>query len=95
MSTCSRVRGVGRLAGVFTDAERAALALAEEGTQIACSCHDVSEKTWAEVSKHYEEDQIVALVFLIAMINASNRLSVLLRYEGGSYKHGMFSSHAS
>jgi hypothetical protein len=29
------------------------------------------------------------------MINASNRLSVLLRYEGGSYKHGMFSSHAS
>jgi AhpD family alkylhydroperoxidase len=68
---------------VFTDAERAALALAEEGTRLATG---VSDETWAHVRKHYDEEQSAALVYLVAMINAANRLGVITRTQGGSYQ---------
>jgi AhpD family alkylhydroperoxidase len=84
-----------RHATVFTEAEQAALALAEEGTRLADAHPGVSDETWAQVRKHYDDDQIAALVSVIAMINASNRLSVILNYQGGSYEPGMFSSMAS
>ena len=77
---------------VFTEAEQAALALAEEGTRLADANHGVSDQTWAELRKHYDDDQVVALVALIAMINANNRLSVILNYQGGAYQPGMFAS---
>ena len=80
---------------VFTEAERAALALAEEGTRLADANHGVSDETWAEVRKHYDDDQIVALVSLVAMINAANRLGVIPRNPGGSYEPGMFAQLAS
>jgi len=80
---------------VFTEAEQAALELAEEGTRIADAHHGVSDQTWAQVRKHYDDDQIVALVSLIAMINASNRLNVIVRNPGGSYEPGMFASIAN
>ncbi|MFJ9033986.1 carboxymuconolactone decarboxylase family protein [Streptomyces sp. NPDC102274] len=80
---------------VFTDAERAALALAEEGTRIADAHHGVSDETWAQVRKHYDGDQIAALVSLIAMINATNRLNVIVRLPGGSYQPGQFASMAN
>lgn len=76
---------------VFTEAERAALALGEEGTRLADAHHGVSDETWAQVRKHYDEDQIAALVYLVAMINAANRLGVIVRTQGGSYEPGMFS----
>ncbi|HZC69415.1 MAG TPA: carboxymuconolactone decarboxylase family protein [Jatrophihabitans sp.] len=82
-------------AGVFSEAERAAFALAEEGTRLADASHGVSDDTWAHVRKHYDDDQLAALVSLIAMINASTRLSVILNYQGGSYEPGMFSSLSS
>ena len=47
---------------VFTEAERAALALAEEGTRLADDHHGVSDETWAQVRKHYDDDQIAALI---------------------------------
>jgi len=47
---------------VFTEAERAALALTEEGTRLADAHHGVSDQTWAQVRKHYDDDQIAALV---------------------------------
>ena len=80
---------------VFTEAERAALALAEEGTRLADAHHGVSDETWAQVRKHYDDDQIAALVSLVAMINAANRLGVIVRQKGGSYEPGMFASMAS
>lgn len=67
---------------VFTEAERAALALAEEGTRLADAHHGVSDETWAEVRKHYDDDQIAALVALVAQINAANRLGVIVRQQG-------------
>jgi AhpD family alkylhydroperoxidase len=84
-----------RHASVFTEAERAALALTEEGTRLADTHHGVSDETWAQVRKHYDDDQVIALVSLIAVINASNRLTVILNYEGGSYTPGAFTSMAS
>ncbi|QNE18460.1 carboxymuconolactone decarboxylase family protein [Kribbella qitaiheensis] len=75
---------------VFTEAERAALALAEEGTRLADANHGVSDETWADVRKHYDEDQTGALVYLVAMVNAANRIGVIVRNKGGSYQPGMF-----
>jgi AhpD family alkylhydroperoxidase len=80
---------------VFTEAERAALALAEEGTRLADAHHGVSDETWAQVRKHYDDDQIAALVSLVAQINAANRLGVILHQKGGSYEPGMFTSMTS
>ncbi|MER6002619.1 carboxymuconolactone decarboxylase family protein [Nonomuraea angiospora] len=80
---------------VFTEAERAALALAEEGTRLADAYQGVSDETWAQVRKHYDDDQITALVYLVAMINAANRLGVIVRTQGGSYEPGMFASMSS
>jgi AhpD family alkylhydroperoxidase len=77
---------------VFTEAERAALAFAEEGTRLADAYQGVSDETWAKVRKHYDDDQIVALVSLIAMVNAANRLAVIVHQQGGSYEPGMFAS---
>ncbi len=80
---------------VFTEAEQAALALAEEGTRLADAHHGVSDETWAQVRKHYDDDQIAALVSLVAMINAANRLAVIVHQQGGSYEPGMFASMTS
>ena len=79
---------------MFTEAERAALALTEEGTRLADAHHGVSDETWDEVRKHYDDDQLAALVALVAMINAANRLAVIVHQKGGSYEPGMFASMA-
>jgi AhpD family alkylhydroperoxidase len=77
---------------VFTEAEQAALALTEEGTRLADANQGVSDETWAQVRKHYDDDQIVALVSLVALINAANRLAVIVHQKGGSYQPGMFAA---
>jgi AhpD family alkylhydroperoxidase len=72
---------------VFTEAEQA-----EEGTRLGDARHGVSDETWAQARKHYDDDQITALVCLVAMINAANRLAVIVHQKGGSYEPGMFAS---
>jgi AhpD family alkylhydroperoxidase len=84
-----------REATVFTEAERAALALAEEGTRLADAHEGVSDETWALVRKHYDDDQIATLVCLVALINAANRLNVIVRNPAGSYQAGMLASMSS
>jgi len=44
------------------------------------------------VRKHYDDDQIGTLVCLVSLINAANRMSVILNNPGGSYELGMFDS---
>ena len=80
---------------VFTEAEQAALALAEEGTRLADAHQGVSDETWASVRKHYDDDQIAALVALVALINAANRLAVIVHQKGGSYQVGQFAQAAA
>ncbi|GAA2758012.1 carboxymuconolactone decarboxylase family protein [Actinopolymorpha rutila] len=77
---------------VFSEAEQAALAFAEEGTRLADAYQGVSDETWAQVRKHYDEDQTTALVCLVALINAANRLAVIVHQQGGSYEPGMFAA---
>jgi AhpD family alkylhydroperoxidase len=81
-----------REATVFTEAEQAALALAEEGTRLGDANHGVSDDTWAQVRKHYDDDQIAALVCLVGMINAANRMAVIVHQKGGSYEAGMLAA---
>jgi AhpD family alkylhydroperoxidase len=73
---------------VFTDAERAALALTEEATRMADASHGVSDETWSEAANHFTEDELVALVTVIAMINATNRLAITFNQLGGTYEPG-------
>jgi AhpD family alkylhydroperoxidase len=77
-----------RDATVFTEAERAALELAEEGTRIADGAGGVSAEVWANAANHYDEDQLAALVCTIALINAFNRGNVILELPAGDYQPG-------
>jgi alkylhydroperoxidase family enzyme len=72
-----------REATVFTDAERAALELTEQGTRIADAAGGVTDK-------HYDEDQLAALVSQIAIINAFNRANVIVQRPAGDYQPGQF-----
>jgi AhpD family alkylhydroperoxidase len=79
-----------REAKVFTEAERAALELAEQGTRIADAAGGVTDEAWANAAKHYDEDQLAALVATIAVINMYNRFNVIVRQPAGDYQPGMF-----
>ncbi|MEU6584714.1 carboxymuconolactone decarboxylase family protein [Nocardia sp. NPDC046763] len=74
---------------VFTEPERAALALTDEGTRLADG-GGISEDTWALVRKEYDDEQIGALISLIATINAWNRLNVISGQLGGQYVPGQW-----
>ena len=80
-----------REATVFTEAERAALELAEEGTRVADTAGGVPDEVWANAAKHYDESQLAALVAVIAIINAFNRANVMVQQPAGFYEPGMFS----
>ncbi|MGW3817665.1 carboxymuconolactone decarboxylase family protein [Streptomyces sp. NPDC005046] len=79
-----------REATVFTEAERAALDLAEEGTRVADAATGVSDGVWARAVKHYDEEQLTALVVLVSFMNAVNRLNIITRQPAGSYEPGQF-----
>ncbi|MGW6599516.1 carboxymuconolactone decarboxylase family protein [Streptomyces sp. NPDC055036] len=79
-----------REATVFTEAERAALELAEEGTRVADAAHGVSDETWAYAAEHYDEEQLTALVFMVSFMNSVNRLNIITRQPAGDYKAGQF-----
>ncbi|HEX3333830.1 MAG TPA: carboxymuconolactone decarboxylase family protein [Acidimicrobiales bacterium] len=79
-----------RDATVFDEAERAALELVEEGTRIADAAGGVSDDVWERAAKHYDEEQLGALVALVATINAYNRLNVILRAPAGDYVPGQW-----
>ncbi len=81
---------VWREATVFTEAERAALELTEQGTRIADAAGGVTDEAWAHAAKHYDDDQLAALVCLIALINAYNRLNVIIQQPAGDYQPGQW-----
>ncbi|MFF8031863.1 MULTISPECIES: carboxymuconolactone decarboxylase family protein [unclassified Streptomyces] len=81
---------VWREATVFTEAERAALELTEQGTRITDAAGGVSDGAWAAAAEHYDEDQLVALISLIAVINAYNRINVINQQPAGDYRPGQF-----
>lgn len=77
-----------REAGVFTEAERAALDLAEQGTRVADAAGGVSDEVWAFAAKHYDEEQLTSLVILVSVMNTMNRLNLITQQPVGNYQPG-------
>jgi AhpD family alkylhydroperoxidase len=74
-----------RDAPYFTEAERAALALAEALTRISDRSDPVPDAVWDEFSRHYDEQASAALIASIALINTWNRLNVATRQVAGEW----------
>ncbi|NGO76740.1 carboxymuconolactone decarboxylase family protein [Streptomyces sp. YC504] len=79
-----------REATVYTEPERAALDLAEQATRIADASGGVPDEVWTNATKHYTETELAALVSLIALMNAMNRLNVTVQNPAGAYAVGQF-----
>jgi AhpD family alkylhydroperoxidase len=69
----------------FTDAERAALALAEAATRLADRADPVPDGIWEEAAAHYDEQGLAALVLMIAVTNLFNRLNAVTRQVAGAW----------
>jgi AhpD family alkylhydroperoxidase len=74
-----------RDAPFFTDAERAALALAEAVTRLADRPDPVPDEIWDEAARHYDEKGLAALVLAIVTTNVYNRLNVTTRQVAGAW----------
>ena len=79
--TDERLWGVAawRESPLFTEAERAALALTEAVTRIADNPDGVSDAVWADAARCYDERQLAGILLEIAAINAWNRMNVATR----------------
>lgn len=64
-----------RHAPYYSDAERAALALAEATTRFADREEPVSDEVWNEAAKHHDEKTLAALVTWISLTNFFNRMN--------------------
>ncbi len=73
-----------REATVYSEAERAALALTEAVTLIAGS--HVPEDVEAEARRAFDAESYAALVMAIALINTWNRLAITAHSEPGHYQ---------
>ncbi|HTK00836.1 MAG TPA: carboxymuconolactone decarboxylase family protein [Bordetella sp.] len=67
---------------LFTDREKAALAWTEVVTQLPP--HGVSEEAYENVRKHFSDEEVSDLTFLLAAINGWNRFGVAFRPVPGS-----------
>ncbi|MDC0760833.1 MULTISPECIES: carboxymuconolactone decarboxylase family protein [Brevibacillus] len=63
-----------RESAVYTEAERAVLALTEAVTVI--TANGVSEELYQQVREHFDENQYVALIMAINTINSWNRIAI-------------------
>ncbi|HTC79448.1 MAG TPA: hypothetical protein VK657_12600 [Terriglobales bacterium] len=62
----------------FSDAEKAALLLAERMTRDA---HGVDDALWTQLRSHFDEGEIVELAAAIGLFNYFNRFNDALRME--------------
>ncbi len=74
-----------REAPYFTDAERAALALTEAATRLADRSDPVPNDVWEGAARHFNDEQLGALVLSIAAINAWNRINATTRQITGEW----------
>ena len=78
-------RGAWREAPYFTEAERAALALAEATTRLSDRADAVPDEVWREASRHFSDAQLAGLVMSIALANLWNRLNAATRQVSGDW----------
>ncbi|MFZ5893687.1 MAG: carboxymuconolactone decarboxylase family protein [Myxococcota bacterium] len=69
----------------YTEAERAALALAEAATRLSDRCDAVPDEIWKEASAQFSEQALGALLTAIAVANLWNRLNVPTRQVTGDW----------
>jgi alkylhydroperoxidase family enzyme len=69
---------------LFTDAERAALALAECMTRLADRPDPIPDEVWNEVVKYFDEKQMAGLVLWVAVTNLFNRLNATTKQPAGA-----------
>jgi AhpD family alkylhydroperoxidase len=69
---------------LFTDAERAALAMAEAATRLADHPYAVTDEIWAAAAEHYGEKELSAIVLMISLTNMFNRLNTTVRAPAGA-----------
>jgi AhpD family alkylhydroperoxidase len=69
---------------LFTDAERAALALAESMTRQADRPDPVPDDVWDDAAKQFGEKQLAGLVLWIATTNLFNRLNATTKQVAGA-----------
>ena len=74
-----------REAPYFSDAERAALALAEAATRLADRPDPVPDEIWDAAARHYDEKGLAAIVLMIAVTNLFNRLNATTRQVAGAW----------
>jgi AhpD family alkylhydroperoxidase len=74
-----------REAPYYSDAERAALALAEAASRLSDRADPVPDEVWNEATRHHDETQLSALVMSIGLINLWNRLNAVTRQLGGDF----------
>jgi len=75
-----------RDAPYFTEAERAALALAEAVTRLSDQADPVPDDIWQEATRHYDEAALAALLLAIATVNVWNRLNAATRQVAGAWR---------
>jgi AhpD family alkylhydroperoxidase len=74
-----------REAPYFSDAERAALALAEAATRLADRPDPVPDEVWDAAAAHYDEKGLAAVVLMVALTNMFNRLNATTRQVAGAW----------
>ena len=75
-----------REAPYFTEPVRAALALTEAVTRLSDRTDAVPDELWAEVSRHYDEPTLAALIVSIGIINVWNRFNASVKQVAGPWK---------
>ncbi|MFP5345957.1 MAG: carboxymuconolactone decarboxylase family protein [Actinomycetes bacterium] len=73
-----------REAPVYTERERAALALTEAVTLVADT--HVPDDVWREAAKVFSDEELAALLMAIVTINGWNRIAISSRTPAGSYQ---------
>ncbi|MEW9528268.1 carboxymuconolactone decarboxylase family protein [Microbispora sp. NPDC049125] len=74
-----------REAPYYTDAERAALELAESATRLADRPDAVPDEVWDNAADHFDEKQLAAILLMIAVTNLFNRLNAPTRQVAGAW----------
>jgi AhpD family alkylhydroperoxidase len=74
-----------REAPYFSDAERAALALAEAATRLADRPDPVPDEIWDAAAAHFDDKGLAAIVLMIALTNMFNRLNATTRQVAGAW----------
>jgi AhpD family alkylhydroperoxidase len=74
-----------REAPYFSDAERAALTLAEAATRLADRPDPVPDETWQAAAAYFDESGLAAIVLMIAVTNLFNRLNATTRQIAGAW----------